>query len=125
MLSNRNILSGSCERVGAGTHRYARFAALGMFVACSFELLGKGRSVAEDGSFPVDYIDCCHENERDAEEDRRCVGEGIRADVWRNVSTDQRRQGVNLLLKKGVAGTVSTPARKSLDHPLPPVAEAE
>ncbi len=29
------------------------------------------------------------------------------------------------LVKNGVAGTVNTPARKSLAHPLPPVAEAE
>ncbi|KXS95697.1 hypothetical protein AC578_838 [Pseudocercospora eumusae] len=27
--------------------------------------------------------------------------------------------------KKGVAGTVRTPARKSRDHPFPPVADAE
>jgi len=27
--------------------------------------------------------------------------------------------------KKGVAGIVKTPAKKSLDHPFPPVAEAE
>lgn len=31
----------------------------------------------------------------------------------------------NLLSKKGVAGMVNTPARKSRDQPLPPVAEAE
>lgn len=30
-----------------------------------------------------------------------------------------------MLVKNGVAGTVRTPARKSLDHPFPPVAEAE
>lgn len=30
-----------------------------------------------------------------------------------------------ILVKKGVAGIVNTPAKKSLDHPLPPVAEAE
>lgn len=27
--------------------------------------------------------------------------------------------------KKGIAGRVRTPARKSRDHPLPPVADAE
>ena len=32
---------------------------------------------------------------------------------------------VPIFWKKGVAGIVSTPARKSRDHPFPPVAEAE
>lgn len=30
-----------------------------------------------------------------------------------------------MLVKKGVAGMVRTPARKSRDQPFPPVAEAE
>ena len=34
-------------------------------------------------------------------------------------------RGHDSLEKNGVAGIVRTPARKSRDHPLPPVAEAE
>jgi hypothetical protein len=30
-----------------------------------------------------------------------------------------------IFVKKGIAGTVSTPAKKSRAHPLPPVADAE
>ena len=82
ILSNRNILGGSCEGVGTGAHGYTRVATLAVFVACSFELLSKGRSVTEDGTFPVDYIDGHHEDEGDTEEDGRCVGEGVRANVW-------------------------------------------
>ena len=95
------------------------------------ELLREGGALAQDGSFPVDDVDGDDEDEGDAEEDRAGVFDVHAfggADVWGEMLVrwwGMERVGCHLLVKKGVAGMVRTPARKSRDQPFPPVADAE
>jgi hypothetical protein len=94
------------------------------------KLLGEWRPGSKDGSLPVDDVDGDDEDEGDAKEDGVAVLQiswrfVVRANIYECQLGTFCTWGFDLLEKNGVAGIVKTPARKSLDHPLPPVADAE
>jgi hypothetical protein len=91
--------------------------------------LREGGTHSEDGTFPIDYVDGDDKDKRDADWVLMWlvygrVWEGVWAGLQRIVEASASGL-LPMLVKKGVAGMVRTPARKSLAHPLPPVAEAE
>ena len=123
-----DVLLTACKRVRSGTSgNFGKTTAIRMLLLAGFvELLSKWRAATKYWTFPIDHIDSDDENERDTDFKLSVTfDERIPENLQRMVEASARWFFPPILVKNGVAGIVSTPARKSLAQPFPPVADAE